>query len=602
MKAFRLLSLLLCVSLAFACKRDKNATSGDYPRRQTLAFGGIQWGEPGTFNPFAVNPDWPVKTPCNLLYQSLLMFDSQAAQLKPLLAKSYRLLPSVVELTLDERARFSDGSNVTAEDVKFSLDIGQKYPGTPPGPLWAYLKEVRVGGSDESGAPLSVVEPNKLSVQMNERGNNLVVLDSLQELRVVPKHVIEPLLQKVNGDLAEFLKLRFDVNPVVSGPYQLHSYSSEKIAVVRRDDYWGNAALHDGKLPAPKYIVHPVYKSNDHYSVALQQGRLDMSAAFMPRIWLKKKKGVRGWYEQAPYFVATGMPMLLLNVNRAPLHDVAYRRAMALSVNYQDIQDLAVSGYSEALQPGLILPSGPESRYFFKEDADRLGASRYEPDAARRLLSEAGYHGVFDRSGNLVSTLDKYGNKVPTVYVKSPTGWTDWEAIVRIAVRGMRAVGIDARERFVDASVFWQATTTGDFDLIMKFVRPQPSPAQPWARFESALTTQGFTELGQKAYKNEGRFNDRSKPGYQPRFDELLELIPTLTQQSELTQAYRELNALVMQFQPVLPMVYRSASFYQVSTRVWTGFPFAEDPFLPGALVGEHLGTDILWHLRNTEP
>ena len=46
------------------------------------------------------------------------------------------------------------------------------------------------------------------------------------------------------------------------------------------------------------------------------------------------------------------------------------------------------------------------------------------------------------------------GQRVPTMYVKSPTGWSDWESIVRIAVRGMREAGIDARERFVDASIF----------------------------------------------------------------------------------------------------------------------------------------------------
>jgi peptide/nickel transport system substrate-binding protein len=123
----------------------------------------------------------------------------------------------------------------------------------------------------------------------------------------------------------------------------------------------------------------------------------------------------------------------------------------------------------------------------------------------------------------------------------------------------------------------------------------------PWARFESVLTSRGMAPLGEKAYKNQGRFNDPKRPNYVRRFDELLDLIPKLTADTDLLSAYRELNALFMQYQPTLPMVYRSAAFYQVSSKVWTGFPFASDPYLPSALVGEHLGTDMLWHLKLSE-
>jgi peptide/nickel transport system substrate-binding protein len=597
------LTVLTAASVGCGKWRSEPSTS-DFPRQQTLYLGGPQWGEPSSFNPLASNPDWPVKTPCTLLYQSLLLYNSETGKLAPLLAKSYRQLPGAIELTLDERARFSDGTAVTAEDVKYSLELGRAHQGTPQAPLWAYLKEVSIGSAEGvlAGDPSAAArDPNKVTIVLDPTDNNpLVVLDALQELRMLPRHVIEPLLAAVGNDLAEFLKLRFDKEPVVSGPYQLHSYSSEKIALVRRDDYWGNAVFHEGKKAAPQFVVHPIYKSNDHYSVALQQGRLDSSSAFMPRIWLKRKKGVRSWFDDPPFFVATSIPMMLINAGHAPLGDVAIRRAMALAINYTDIRELAVSGYSEPLQPGLVLPFGPEARYFSRADAERYGASRYDPDAARKVLADAGYQPVFDGGGALVETRDKNGNKVPTVYIKSPTGWTDWEAIVRIAVRSMRAVGIDARERFIDAAVFWQSTVTGDFDLIMKTPKPPPSPAHPWSRFEAVLTSKGWVPQGEKMYKNEGRFNNPHHRGYIARFDELLQLIPTLTDEASLTEAYRELNALFMQHQPTLPLVYRANAFYQISTRTWSGFPFADNPYLPPASIGEQLGTDVLWHLTPT--
>ena len=42
---------------------------------------------------------------------------------------------------------------------------------------------------------------------------------------------------------------------------------------------------------------------------------------------------------------------------------------------------------------------------------------------------------------------DSNGQPVPTVYVKSPTGWSDWESIVGVVVKNMRDAGIDAWKR-----------------------------------------------------------------------------------------------------------------------------------------------------------
>ena len=99
-------------------------------------------------------------------------------------------------------------------------------------------------------------------------------------------------------------------------------------------------------------------------------------------------------------------------------------------------------------------------------------------------------------------------------------------------------------------------------------------------------------------YKNQGRFNRPGSPGYLARFDELLALIPTLTQEEELTQAYRELNRLTMQLQPVIPLVYRPFAFYEFNARVWQGFPNAQHPYLPPQIPGDGLGTRMLWQLR----
>ncbi len=154
----------------------------------------------------------------------------------------------------------------------------------------------------------------------------------------------------------------------------------------RRADYWGNKSLHSGKLPVPEYIIHPIFKSNDHFAIALQKGELDASQTFIPRIWLKNKDGVKTWFNQKPYFLSGSLPLLLINTTKAPLNDKNFRRAMAAAINYSDIKELAVSGYSPDIQPGLIMPTGLEGKFFNADDSKQYGVT-YSPENAKKILS-----------------------------------------------------------------------------------------------------------------------------------------------------------------------------------------------------------------------
>lgn len=589
LRRLRILLGVLVGCLGWGCRPAPGGSDQTFPREQTVYVGGFQWGQPSSFNPLASSPDWPVHpgNSLNLFYETLLVFNTLTGEMQPQLAQSYRVLPDAIEVTLQPTAKFSDGTRVTAEDVKYSFDLGRDHKSLRTATVWPFLQRVE---ALSDGRARFVLEP--------ARKNPLMVLDALQEVYVLPRHAIEPLLASVNGNISEFTKLKFDVRSVGSGPYDMHSYSAEKVATVRRDDYWGNDALYGGRRAAAKYVVHPVFKSNSHYSVALRQGRLDASSAFMPRIWLKAAQGVRSWYDKAPFFAPGAMPVLWINHLRPPLDDVHLRRAMAFAIQYDDIRELAVSGYSEPVKPGLILPFGFEGKYYSEEDARKYGATFYEPERARGELAAGGYQSVFDAEGKLLEMRDRSGARVPTLFIKSPTGWSDWEAAVRIVVRSLRAVGIDVRERFVDGALYYPAGQTADFDLYMATPASAPTPSKPWSRFDAVLTKQDFSPPGEKMYSNIGRFNDPKSPKYIPRFNELLDLIPTLTDEAQLIAAYRELNVLCMQQQPVLPLVYRPDQFYEFSTRAWTGFSTADNPYLPPQIPGSRMGTRALWYLR----
>ncbi|NLP01913.1 MAG: ABC transporter substrate-binding protein [Fibrobacter sp.] len=572
---------------------QKNEGETGFPRSKTLYIAGFQWGDPNTFNPLNDWPAFPVGGNYNLMYEPLMNFNSLTGDIEPLLARSYEKTPDVISAVLDSRARWSDGKPLTAEDVVFTYEVGKKYPGAPTAYVWNHISNITVDNVEIEGG-----KAERINFTINkERNNPLVVLDFFQAVRIIPKHVLQPMLDSL-GDLSAVQKDKMDKNPVVSGPYTLDSYSAEKIVLKRRDDYWGTV-LHDGKLPKPQYIIHPIYKSNDHFSISLQQGNLDISSTFIPRIWQKEKNGVRTWYSKEPYFVPAAMVMLMVNHTKAPLSDKNFRKAMAHAINYADVKDLAFSQYSLDLKPGLILPFGTEEPYFSKDDTEKYGC-KYDPETAKKILVDAGYKSVFKADGQLDYMLDPKGKKIPTLLIRSPAGWTDWESMVQIAVKGMRAAGIDVREGFVDASVYFNSMPTAEWDLLLHAPSVNVTPSQPWARFESVMSSRNWKPAGEKMNENQGRYNQPGTKEYNPKVDSLLRVIPTLTEQEQKVAAYQELNVIFMQDQPSLPLVYRPEQFYEFSVKSWTNFPNEQNPYTPPQIPCFGVGTKALWEIEPT--
>jgi len=570
------------------------STESGFPRNKTLYLAGSQWGDPQTYNPLAESwqAAWPVNDKFNLMYETLISYNSLDGKFEPLLGTLVSRDNDKVIVDLNPKAKWSDGQPVTSVDVKFIFELGRRFPGAATAFTLNFISDIKVETIEGGIERLSFI------VNKADRNNSLVILDHLQAVRIVPAHVFEKLLADNGNDLSAVQKLKIDKEPVVSGPYNIEHSSNERIVLKRRGDYWGNEALHDGKLPAPEYIIHPIYKNNDHFAIALQQGNLDASQTFMPRIWLKKKDGVRTWYDDAPYFVPGAMPMLVINTTKAPLNDPQFRRAMAAAVSYADIKELAVSGYAPDVQPGLIMNQGLEGKYFNADDAKEFGVT-YDPENAKKILADAGYKSVFKQDGTLDYMTDKAGNKLPTLSITVPAGWSDWEAMVKIAEKGFRAAGMDIREGPVDASLYWPALPSGNFDLIMHKPAASVTPSLPWNRFESVMSSRNWVAVGSGMNENQGRYNNpNDKATYNPKVDELLKKIPTLEKEEDLVAAYRELNKIFMKDQPAIPLCYLPEQFYEFSEKVWKNWPTSANPYAPPLLPMVGASTKILWNLQ----
>ena len=590
--------VLSATGALFGCgsSSQDELASGSLPRQETLYLSGQQNDAPGTFNPLAESwmTTWPVSGRFNLMYEPLLTYNSLTGEIESLLGSLVSRNNDSIVVDLNPAAKWSDGEKVTSRDVKFIYTMGSINTSEQ-------ISAIHV--DTVKSEPAGAVERIAFLVNKKQRNNPLSVLDLLQAIRIVPAHVFEPLIEKL-GSKDEVKKLPMDQNPVVSGPYALRSADPNKIILERRDDYWGNAALHNGQLPAPKYIVHPIYKNNEHNTIAMRSGNLDASQSYIPRINRKASAGVHTWLNEPPYFLPGAMPMLIINTMKEPLNDKRFRRALATAIDYMALRKFAVSDYTDQIKPGLIMPTALEGKYISDEDLAKYGVKltitdeKERVETVKQMLSEAGYKSVWNDDGTLDHMENAKGEKIPTMYITSPNGWTDWEAMVTIAVEGMRKAGIDIREGFVDGGSYWPAMGLGNFDLIMHKPVADVTPSLPWSRFNEIMASRDWQPLGAWAGVNIGRYNQPGTEGFRPEVDKLLNAIPLMKNADSIATAYRELNRIFMEDQPSIPLVYLPEQFYEFSDRVWTNWPTAENPYAPAQLPWVASGTKTLWNLK----
>jgi len=569
--------------LATGCKDDntkniKTKTS-EYPRNETLYVGGFDWSPPATFNPLDPDPNFPSDGNIRLMYESLLAFNQLTGKLDPMLADSYSQTDSSITVHLNSQAKWNNGEKITTEDVIYTFKMDSILP-TAHHNNWKYIKTITDDGD------------NHISFHLTENRNPLMVLNAIAETSILPKSVFEPLLKSAKTgksyNMEKILEFKNDVQPVASGPYTLANYSPDQIVLKRSENYW-RSSKYGGRKPAPKYIIHPIYDKNDNFNNAMIRGNLDVSSIYLPRIWEKAKDSIRAWSREEPYQLPATITALVVAVTKEPFNNVSFRRALAHSIDFDKIKARALSNYTPAMQPGFILPFGLEKKYFNKEDADEFGYS-YNTEKAREILSEAGYS--WNADGKL---LDKKKKPIRDITIECPQGWNDWVETINVVVESFAEIGITATPKIVDYAIWDSDLRRGTFDLAMKTPPTEYSVANPWNRFYQTLSTISYKPVGEETFVNQGRFQNEE-------INILLKEIPTITNEDSLVQAYRELNKLFMQTVPVLPIMYRPSTFYQFSTKHWTNFPTAENPYAPPNNLVVATGVSALWEIVPVEP
>ncbi|MEJ2247807.1 MAG: ABC transporter substrate-binding protein, partial [Acidobacteriota bacterium] len=233
------------------------------------------------------------------------------------------------------------------------------------------------------------------------------------------------------GDMAKFLADTAE-DAVYSGPYHRFFADDSKVILVRDDDYWGQDDSMWGRLPAPKYLAHTIFRDNSASTVAFKKGEVDVSQAFNPTIellWLNDRLPISTYLPEPPYNICTNMPTAFYNLKSYGLDQVAVRKAIAIAVDYPTVIANAVTNQSptfDEVPRSLMNPTPTEQALYDHDAVKHLQWEGNDIDGARKLLDTAG---IVDSDGD--GWREFKGRKL-SYTASCPSGWSDWQAAIEV--------------------------------------------------------------------------------------------------------------------------------------------------------------------------
>ncbi len=343
----------------------------------------------------SVDPHFYNAAPNNSLsmhiFDRLVERDSKA-QPYPGLASSWRSVSDTVwEFKLRPGVRWHDGQPFTADDVAFTIGRAPNVPNSPGG----------FGGFVRAITRVEVIDP--LTVHFHTARPHPLLPTELASVAIISRHV---------GQGASTEDYNSGRAAIGTGPYRLGEYrNGDRTVLLRNDNYWGTKE--------PWAQVNYRFIGNDAArSAALLAGDVQMidqvPTSDLPRlrgdarVTVSETLGLRVIFLETDHSRSGNLPFVTDNEGKPiatnPFNDLRVRRALSMAINRQALAERVMEG--TARPTGQWLPPGT-----FGYNPE-VPTPRFDADAAKRLLAEAGYPNGFRIT--LHSPNDRYPNDART--------------------------------------------------------------------------------------------------------------------------------------------------------------------------------------------
>ncbi|MBN9678819.1 peptide ABC transporter substrate-binding protein [Salipiger bermudensis] len=407
-------------------------------------------------------------------------------------------------ITLKEGVTWHDGTPLTAEDVKFTLEL-QTNPD---------FRAARRTGH-ELIEEITVVSDTELTWKMSSAFAPYMAI--LSWTMIVPAHAFE------GEDPNE---APFNQSPIGTGPFVWDSRApGDNIQLVANPDYHGNKAQIERvvvRYVPDLTVLYTQFRTGDIDVIALQ--------GIAPDHYAEASELSGKTVELVP--VGT-VETLSLNVGNPVLADPAVREALYLGVDKATVIDALYYGLPTATETYM-----PQQSFYYNES---LPEHVYDPEAGIALLEEAGWvvgsDGIREKDGERLS------------FVCSTTaGNHTREQLQQFLQQSWRDMGIEMSISNLPPAVMWaDHWMQSQFDMavagIIFLTGPDPDTRDYF--HTEAINAQGGAGQNTFQYSN-------------PRIDELLAEGATTVSPEARKPIYEEIQALVREELPFLPLFQRN--------------------------------------------
>jgi len=513
-----LLQGLLVVLLLASCSAPAApAESGEAAPSEAASGGTLVIARPT--DAVGLDPKVETTSPGNWVttnvYENLVKLDTDLT-FQPALAESWEQVePDRWRFYLRQGVKFHDGTDFTADAVKFSIER-IKNP-DDPGRAASNLRPI---------VAVEVVDDYTVDIVTDGPYGPLLNIMSL----VYATGVVSPAAVEQYGE-------DFTRNPVGTGPFRFVEWkTNDQIVIERFDDYWGEKAKLDR-------VVYRVIPEESARMLALDTGEVQMVMEPAP--------SQLDSYRDNPDFViheAPGVRVVYFGMmtSRAPLDDVRVRQAINYGFNRQSILDNVLEGVGYLPQAYISPP------VFGFADVSEYFA--YDPERAAALLDEAGWT---DSDGDGIR--DKDGEPLSLVHYSSRGRYLKDAEVAEAFQAAMRELGIDVKLEILEWATLFEQLRQPNF------------PAEFFTLGWSTATGDADYTLGPIFGSNSLPPEGWNSHEYQNReFDEIVAAAGKSTDQEERAELYAQALDILARDAVIVP-VYNSKETILTSSKL-TGF------------------------------
>lgn len=328
------------------------------------------WAWPTYIDP-AVGSDNSSSSAMVNLYDTLVYPDATGNPM-PHLASSWTSSADGKTWTFNLRkgVKFHDGSELVAEDVKFSMErliaIGQGY---------AFLF---------AGKGITVHTAGKYKVVFKFQKPFGPFLTTLYRFSILNKDLVMKNIKQpgAHGKLGDYGKKFLLTNDAGSGPYVVKKFKFEEhLTMTKNPNYF---------LPLDSMIADEIKMIGTTQAVTVRsmmsRGELEISDQWQAQESLRALKRIPG--VKVANFYMGDLFYFMIHTKKAPTDDIHFRRAMSWAMDYQTVVKMLFPGSKQSRGPvAQTVPGANPYSFQFTRNLDK----------ARAELKKSKYYGKLDQ-------------------------------------------------------------------------------------------------------------------------------------------------------------------------------------------------------------